>query len=238
MLDSDSLPDITFTGHWLKSPSSPRTQNYTKLNIDSNYKNENQNTKEAIGDIDGDGLKDVIIAPAESFRNGGNASLAWYKNPGNTSSSNWVKNTIVVSTNNTHTVKLGDMDNDADLDVLTGTPWSNSVSSIAVRVYYNNGLGVYSDAQVVESGKGLYSGVVYDVDGDGDLNIIGQDRYSSKSKPYIYENQLAPTTPTLPPRPAGDSQSIIAILMMLFEEKAISSFSFCTRVMLRFCRVR
>jgi len=79
LLNSDQLPDISYTGHWLKSPLNPRTQNYTKLNIDSGYKNINQNTKEAIGDIDGDGLNDVVIAPAEEFRNGGNASFAWYK---------------------------------------------------------------------------------------------------------------------------------------------------------------
>jgi hypothetical protein len=193
LLDNDNLPDITYTGHWLKSPGNPRTQNYTKLNIDSNYKNINQNTKEAIGDIDGDGKNDVIISPAEAFRNGGNTVLAWYKNPGNTSSSNWEKHIILNSTNNTHTVKLGDMDNDGDLDVVTGTPWSNSVSSISVRVYYNNGSGSFGTAQVIVSGKGLYSGVVYDIEGDGDLDIIGQNVYANASKPYVYENLLNTT---------------------------------------------
>ncbi len=192
-LDSDNLPDITYTGHWLKSPSNPRTQSYTKLNIDSNYKNNNQNTKEAIGDIDGDGKNDVIISPAEAFRNGGNTILAWYKNPGNTSSNNWEKHIILNTTNNTHTVKLGDMDNDGDLDVVTGTPWSNSVSSISVRVYYNNGSGSFGTAQVIVSGKGLYSGVVYDIENDGDLDIIGQNVYAHESKPYVYENLLNTT---------------------------------------------
>jgi len=40
----------------------------------------------------------------------------------------------------------------------------------------------------------LYSGVVYDIDADGDLDIIGQNTYASTSKPFIYENQ-SPAVP-------------------------------------------
>ena len=213
-LDNDDLPDISFTGFWLKSPSQPRTQAYLRLNIDSDYKDDNQNTKEAIGDVDGDGLRDVVIAPAEQFRGGGNAPLAWYKNPGNTSSTDWSKNIILAQSNNTHVVKLGDMDNDGDLDIVTGQPWSNTVSSISVRVYYNDGSGTFSDAQVVESGKGLYSGGVYDIDADGDLDIVGQDRYSNNSKPYVYENTLAKSTPP-PPTPTDPTAPDDDILIFL-----------------------
>ena len=218
LLDSDNLPDISFTGHWLKSPVNPRTQAYTRLNIDANYKNTNQNTKEAIGDIDGDGLNDVIIAPAEAFRNGGNAPLAWYKNPGNTSAANWTSTTIVSQTNNTHTVKLGDIDSDGDLDVVTGTPWSNSVSSIAVRVYYNSGQGAFGAPQTVVSGKGLYSGVLFDLEGDGDLDIIGQNAYASRSKPYVYENLHNPVVPPPPPSRGPRKKAVLPFLDLLLNE--------------------
>ncbi|GHA18788.1 hypothetical protein GCM10008090_30500 [Arenicella chitinivorans] len=218
LLDADNRPDISFTGHWLKSPTNPRTQAYTRLNIDASYKSINQNTKEAIGDIDGDGLNDVIIAPAEAFRNGGNAPLAWYKNPGNTSTANWASNTIVNQTNNTHTVKLGDIDNDGDLDVVTGTPWSNSASSIAVRVYYNNGQGGFGPAQTVVSGKGLYSGALFDIDGDGDLDIIGQNAYASTSKPYVYENLHNPVAPPSPPPGGPRKKAVLPFLDLLLNE--------------------
>jgi len=218
-IDSDNLPDITYTGHWLKSPNNPRTQSYTKLNIDSGYKDENQNTKESIGDIDGDGLNDVIIAPAEDFRNGGDTVLAWYKNPGSTSSANWQQTIILNVTNNTHTVKLVDIDNDGDLDAVTGVPWSQpNVISRSVRIYYNNGSGLFSSAQIVEDGKGLYSGVVYDIEGDGDLDIIGQNVYANSSKPYVYENLLDPSPPPPDPPPPSEPRDgvvLVPILMLL-----------------------
>ena len=219
LLDGDSLPDITFTGHWLKSPDNPRTQNYTKLNIDSNYKNLNQNTKEAVGDIDGDGLNDVIISPAENFRNGGDTFLAWYKNPGTISNSDWQRYTIVPLTNNIHTVKLADMDNDGDLDVVTGIPWSSKVSSVSIHVYYNNGTGSFSAAQIVSSNNGLYSGVISDIEGDGDLDIIGQNTYANRSKPYVYANNLDPVINVPPPIINLTADYILnAVMMMLLDE--------------------
>lgn len=53
-MNSDAFPDITFTGFLLRAPSRPRSQKYTKVPIDPDYHTVNQNTKEAIGDIDGD----------------------------------------------------------------------------------------------------------------------------------------------------------------------------------------
>ena len=183
-IDNDGLTDITFTGYWLQSPAKPRTESYTRRPIDPGYHQVNQNTKEAIGDIDGDGRLDVVIAPAEAFRKGKDHDLAWYHNPGADYDTSWQKTVIAANMNNHHTIKLGDMDNDND--VVVGVPWSPQ----RVQIYCNTDRGIFGKAVTVQTGKGLYSGVLADLGNDGDLDIIGQDTYAKESKPWIYESLL------------------------------------------------
>ena len=118
------------------------------------------------------------------------------------------------------------MDRDGDLDVVTGIPWSNEVSSISVNVHYNSGNGNFNASQEVASGKGLYSGVLFDIDGDDDLDIIGQNIYSNNGKPYFYENLLAAPAPTPidPPMVDDSSFKLLPTLMMLMEEEENNSF--------------
>lgn len=183
-LDQDGLPDITCTGYWFDSPSNPRKDNYTKRAVDAIYHTVNLNTKEAVGDIDGDGDLDLLLAPAEAYRKGQNHELAWYQNPGRNSNNQWKKTIIKADTNNHHTIKLADIDNDHDLDVITGVPWGDK----HVQIYFNNGSGKFNTSQTVFQGNGLYSGVIADLENDGDPDIIGQDVYAQTGKPWIYIN--------------------------------------------------
>jgi len=64
--------DVTICGHWLESPANPRTDAWTTHDIDAGFKDVNANVKEAVGDIDGDGRDDVVLSPAEGYRDGGN----------------------------------------------------------------------------------------------------------------------------------------------------------------------
>jgi hypothetical protein len=191
-LDEDEFPDIAFTGVWLRSPRNPRRQPYTRETIDAGYADVNQNTKEAIGDLDQDGRPDLLIGPAEAFRDGKNHVLAWYCNPGPHRRDDWTQHVIVPSTNNNHTVQLGDLDGDGDLDLVTGIPWSGRGVDKSVLVYENTGAGEFAAPQTIVRGKGLYTGVLADVDADGDLDIVGQDAYAGESRPWLYRNLSRP----------------------------------------------
>ncbi len=185
-LNGDQLPEICFTGFLLRAPGSPRIEAYERIEIDPDYHEVNQNTKEALGDLDGDGWADLVLAPAEAYRDGKPHALAWYRNPKGELDAPWTQRVVRSRINNLHTIKLGDMDGDGFLDIVTGQPWGDA----EVRIYYNDGAGGFQRQQVVTSGKGLYSGVLADLDGDGDLDIVGQDRYAKESRPYVYESLL------------------------------------------------
>lgn len=184
-LNGDGKPEISFTGYLLRAPNDPRTERYSLIAIDAGYHTVNQNTKEAFGDLDGDGKPDLVLSPAEAYRNGKNHLLAWYRNPGGNLEGNWERHAIASGMNNLHTVKLGDMDGDGALDVVTGQAWGET----EVKIYFNDGTGKFPHQQVVTRGKGLYSGVLIDVEGDGDLDIAGQDTYAQQSSPYIYRSR-------------------------------------------------
>ena len=188
-INEDLLPDISVNGYWFKAPSDPENASYTLFSIDTLYTQINPNTKEEIGDINGDGLNDIVISPAEAYGNGKDHILAWYEAPKNPeNSAKWIKHIIKEPYNNAHTVKLIDIDNDGDLDIISGQAWPPK----QITVFLNN-QGDFSKSFVITEDKGIYSGAILDMDGDGDIDIVGEDTYANKAKPWYYKNLLKST---------------------------------------------
>jgi hypothetical protein len=185
-LDGDTTMDISANGCWFKAPANPMNEEYELFCFDTTFARINPNTKEDIGDINGDKRNDVIISPAEGYYNGNNHVLAWYEASGNPETpSNWTQHIIRSNYNWAHSVKLVDIDNDGDIDVISGKAWSPS----CITIFFNNKCDFSKELVVIE-GRGIYSGAIKDVDNDGDVDIIGEDTYSNQSHPWYYENQL------------------------------------------------
>lgn len=125
-----------------------------------------------IGDLNGDGLPDIIAAGAGTTNNG----LFWYQNP------SWTKHTIVpdgaavggFSTD----MQVGDIDGDGDLDIVI--PEANSAGGIGrfLRWYENPGpLGdpVTDPWQPHAIGEELTHDVeLADMNNDGKLDVVGR----------------------------------------------------------------
>lgn len=190
-LDGARGPDIAICGHWLESPEDPRQDEFVSHTVDAEYSAVNANVKQAIGDIDGDGRVDILISPAEGGRGGGNHVLAWYQGPASVLSVEGWKRTVIRSNlNGAHTAQLGDVDNDGDLDVLSGVAWDKWEQTRSITLYYNDGAGNFPMSQVVSNTEGLYTGVFVDLGNDGDLDIVGQGQYAGSSRPDVYESLL------------------------------------------------
>lgn len=118
----------------------------------------------ALGDLDGDGDLDIVSANHGDASGSGNTVSICFNN-GTGSFASPVN--LIVGQSPQH-VKLGDLDNDGDLDLLVdGSP---------TGVFSNNGSGYFTDSPVVGVPSGSISRTgsnLADMNGDGKLDIIG-----------------------------------------------------------------
>ena len=164
-LDNDSLKDVIAAGAdgntiaWYKNEGGYPVE-WTKQVIDNNFKG-------AIyvqsGDIDGDGMLDVLGAAWS-----GN-ELAWWRNDGS-DPIEWIKYTIKSNYTNAHEIMPVDLDLDGDMDVLGVSAAQNKICW-----YENDGnLPVsWTEHVVTTMFLGARSVDARDIDGDGDIDLAG-----------------------------------------------------------------
>lgn len=136
---------------------------FTKLTIDSHLSNARVVD---CGDVNGDGLIDLVA--------GGTGGLYWYRN--NAGGANWSK-TAITEGQQPHDVKLADLDNDGDLDVIFAA--DDGVYCRLNTGYWFSGYKIadFSVAQVA----------VADIDRDGDIDLVFGNHGSNASL-YWYSN--------------------------------------------------
>ncbi len=123
------------------------------------------------GDLNGDGLSDVVVAEERYPGLEPDATL-WYFVQVDTG---FIRKALVTqfSMNN---LDLADLDQDGDLDIITA---EHKGERLALQMFENDGSGNFS-LRELDRGKESHLGTqTYDLDGDGDLDIvsIGWDQH-------------------------------------------------------------
>jgi len=135
----------------------------------------------ALGDVDGDGDLDLVAG-------NWNQANRLYLNNG--TGDPWAGVTgldITSDAHVTHSVVLGDVDGDGDLDLVAGN--GGQTPGEVNRLYLNNGTadpwGGVTGANITDDAHETWSVVLGDVDGDGDLDLVAGNYYQAN---HLYLN--------------------------------------------------
>ena len=134
-------------------------------------------------DMDGDGDIDILSA------SNGDDTITWYENDGNSNPS-WDAEVIATSADGATSVFAADMDNDGDMDIVSG-----SENDDTIAWYENDGEddpswdaeNIYTDA------RGPWCIFVADMDNDGDMDIVSAEHGDDTIALYTNDGEDDPS---------------------------------------------
>jgi len=146
------------SGDWTKHPIG-----HTEIEMDRNV----------IADLNEDGRPDIIVTEESVW---GGASVYWFEQPG-TSGAPWVPHKLVTQFT-TNSLDVDDVNNDGSPDIIS----AEHRGTKKLQIWENIGHGTSWVEHVVSTGRENHLGArLADLDGDGDLDIVGiaWDGYTS-----------------------------------------------------------
>lgn len=204
-VDGDGAADLVVFAAWLRNPRGAAARTGTNwqqfaiasAGIDDDF-------KALVADVDRDGRNDVLFSSSENI-----ADVLWFAHGGNPTGA-WTRRTIATNVERAHTLQVADVDGDGDHDVVVGQ--MHTATNPQLRVFYNQGgSGTAWQTQVVDQQYGIHNGVVADLGGDGDVEIVGANW--TGNPPLQYWNNTTPQNRqrlTVPELTAGTVATIFA----------------------------
>jgi len=153
----------------------------------------------AVGDLDNDGYLDIVTGSGSDE----NFEVIVWQNDGVPFGGTWTQRDVGASVDDVYSVAVGDLDNDGDLDIVSGSGLAENYEVIA---WENDGTP-FDDAWTLHdvgttSTDDVYSVAVGDLDHDGDLDIVSGSLWGDV---IAWQNDGAPFDGTWTPCNVGAS---------------------------------
>ena len=163
-VDLDGMIDIVGGGHWFKYVGGTRFKSNT---IDE----EQRFARTAVGQLVAGGRPEVVFAIGD-----GSGPLKWYQ----WLDDRWQAHRLLDSdVDHGHSLQVADMNGDGQLDIFCGEMRLNGDNKNAkMWLFLGDGAGHFKNIDFA-SGFGVHEAKVGDLDGDGDIDILG--------KPYNWD---------------------------------------------------
>jgi len=174
-LDSDGDIDLVRSNIWLENKEGGEDWiEHEIVSISWDVASQTQ-----VADINQDGHPDVVLTDGEIK----GARVAWFEAPADVRSPGWQAHILAQSDNEPrgpyHSLAVADFDNDGDPDIFAGEMEWLGVAPYRWFIWENLSEKKLDSVEFVErvvldKGLGTHNAVIGDVDGDGDIDIVGK----------------------------------------------------------------
>jgi hypothetical protein len=156
----------------------------------------------ALGDLDHDGDLDIVSGSGS----GEDYEVIAWRNDGTPFSGTWLQLNVGASADSVHSVAVGDLDHDGDLDIVSG---GDSAEDYELIAWQNDGTpfsgGTWGQHDVGTSADNVFSVAVGDLDHDGDLDIVSGGGSDEDFEVIAWQNDGSPFSGFWTPNDVGTS---------------------------------